>query len=358
MRQYQSHTGLLENGAAALGNICGSTVNQSKAVALGALEVIVASMRAHPSHAGIQENGAAALGNLSAHPSNHERARDCGAMEVRWGGRENAWAARAPIPSEDPAQGPADAPPRLAPHGCSRQAVMDAMVRHLKHVGVQENGCAAELGPLCLCVAPVGSGLLASVPELLRKPLRTSSSPLTSHPIPRPRPKSNSCAAVGNLAVNEENQAKAGRIGVVEAVIDAMNQHPRHAGVQERGCSALRNICGSFDNQVKVASVGGIQAVTNAIKNHSSHVGICERGCAALGNLTFKNPDNQNLAANCGSVEAVTGAMRSHISAAPVQERGAAALGAAPRPVAPPPTTPPRLDAAPASGGGKGGSMA
>lgn len=57
---------------------------QSKAVALGALEVIVASMRAHPSHAGIQENGAAALGNLSAHPSNHERARECGAMEVSW----------------------------------------------------------------------------------------------------------------------------------------------------------------------------------------------------------------------------------------------------------------------------------
>lgn len=165
----------------------------------------------------------------------------------------------------------------------------------------------------------------------------------------------NRCAAVGNLAVQEENQAKAGRIGVVEAVIDAMTQHPRHQGVQERGCSALRNICGSFDNQAKVAAGGGLQAVrtcdeafwnigvrfqhltgrlclslqvTAALRGHLGHVGTCERGCAALGNLTFKNPDNQTLAAQCSSIEAVASAMRSHISASSVQERGAAALGA------------------------------
>lgn len=170
---------------------------------------------------------------------------------------------------------------------------------------------------------------------------------------------------MGNLAVNEENQNKAGRIGVVEAIVDAMNQHPRHQGVQERGCSALRNICGSFDNQAKVAAAGGIQAVrrmtppgkrsarqalaspfarfltviscvlmvqvTAALRNHVSHTGTCERGCAALGNLTFKNPENQALAAQHNSIEAVASAMRSHISASSVQERGAAALGALPR---------------------------
>ena len=166
--------------------------------------------------------------------------------------------------------------------GCRRlqvsgalEAVTEAMVRHLKHVGVQENGCAA----------------------------------------------------IGNLAVNDENQAKAGRIGSIEAVVDAMNQHLRHQGVQERGCAALRNLCGSFDNQAKVASAGGVPAVCAALQQHASHAATCERGCAALGNLTFKNPENQALAAASGGVEAVIAAMKAHAKVPLVQERGCAALG-------------------------------
>ena len=40
---------------------------------------------------------------------------------------------------------------------------------------------------------------------------------------------------------------------------------------------------------MKAGRVGGIEAVVNAINTHIDNVGVCERGCSALWNMTVNN---------------------------------------------------------------------
>jgi hypothetical protein len=61
----------------------GSSIhNQVKAGGCGAIEAVVAALRAHPSSAAVQENGCSALINLAANANNQVKAGGCGAIEA------------------------------------------------------------------------------------------------------------------------------------------------------------------------------------------------------------------------------------------------------------------------------------
>eukprot|EP00961_Rhodomonas_salina_P027916 377640-Rhodomonas_salina.1 len=74
------------------------------------------------------------------------------------------------------------------------------------------------------------------------------------------------CWALGNLAVNADNQVNAGNqlmiadAGGVEAVVEAMKRHPESAAVQDKGCGALWSLACNADNKVKIAGAGGVEA--------------------------------------------------------------------------------------------------
>jgi hypothetical protein len=59
-----------------------NNVNKVKAGGCGAIEAVVAALRAHPSSAAVQENGCTALRNLAANDANKVKAGGCGAIEA------------------------------------------------------------------------------------------------------------------------------------------------------------------------------------------------------------------------------------------------------------------------------------
>jgi hypothetical protein len=110
------------------------------------------------------------------------------------------------------------------------------------------------------------------------------------------------------------------------SIVQAMQQHGDHAGVQELGCLALRNLATNNDqNKMTIAAKGGIDVIVKAIQRHADHAGVQEKGCRALGNLAVNYQNNVNIAAK-GGIDVIVKAMQRHGDHAVVQEYGCAAL--------------------------------
>jgi len=78
----------------------------------------------------------------------------------------------------------------------------------------------------------------------------------------------------------------------IEALLNAMEDHPTIAEVQEKACGALWNLADNDDNQVRIAVQGGIKALLNTMEDHPTIAEVQEEACGALGNLAV-NDDNQ-----------------------------------------------------------------
>jgi hypothetical protein len=57
MRSHSALAAVQEWGCSAIANLAVASANVAKALAAGAVEAVVAALRAHPAHAGVQEKG-------------------------------------------------------------------------------------------------------------------------------------------------------------------------------------------------------------------------------------------------------------------------------------------------------------
>ena len=125
MRAHPQEEGVQENGCCALADMCcgddaaAAVARRQRAAAAGAIEEVVAALRAHPQEEGVQENGCLVLGNMcfgndAAAAARKQRAAAAGAIEE----------------------------------------VVAAMRAHPQEEDVQENGCFALRG-----ICSGGSGL-------------------------------------------------------------------------------------------------------------------------------------------------------------------------------------------------------
>ena len=73
-------------------------------------------------------------------------------------------------------------------------------------------------------------------------------------------------------------------------MLEAMRAHVSHSGVQEQGCSALGNLAVNDDNQVQIAREGGIAVVLEAMRVHNSHSRVQLYGKQALLRLNHSGP--------------------------------------------------------------------
>ena len=102
------------------------------------------------------------------------------------------------------------------------------------------------------------------------------------------------CAALVNLAANNaENRVKIAEAGGIQAIVEGMDKHKEHAGVQEHGCWALQNLADNAENQVKIAEAGGIQAIVEGMEKHKENEDVQHYGCGALVNLATNNAANK-----------------------------------------------------------------
>ena len=144
MRAHGSNAEVQKQGCWALENMACDAENKVKAGSAGAIEVVVAAMRAHASNAGVQQRGCGALMNMTFNDENKVKAGSAGAIE----------------------------------------SVVAAMRAHGSNAGVQQRGCWALKNMTCK---------------------------------------------------NAENKVKAGSAGAIEAVVAAMRAHDSNAGVQKNG---------------------------------------------------------------------------------------------------------------------------
>ena len=69
------------------------------------------------------------------------------------------------------------------------------------------------------------------------------------------------------MAGGNENKAKAGAVGAIEAVVAALRAHPGSATVLERCCSALNKLCWkSADVQRRAREAGAVEALQAALR--------------------------------------------------------------------------------------------
>ncbi|EGD79791.1 hypothetical protein PTSG_10776 [Salpingoeca rosetta] len=196
-------------------------------------------------------------------------------------------------------------------------AIIKAMKMHSSNGDVQEKGCAAlwnlaENDDNVVSIASKG-GIDVVIAAMK---MHSSNSGVQVQ----------GCGALWKLAYNNYRVAIALK-GGIDAVVSAMKIHTNNEGVQHKGCGALQNLaCYRRDNKRAIALKGGIDAVIAAMKNHIDNSKVQHQGCGALHNLAVNDDDNKVATASKGGIDAVIAAMKSHTNNAGVQQNGFAAL--------------------------------
>ncbi|KAG8462613.1 hypothetical protein KFE25_004589 [Diacronema lutheri] len=318
----------------------------------GALEAVVAAMRAHAAHSDVQKWACWALRNIctaddAAGISRAQRATEAGALEaVVDAMRAHAahsrvqvqacWALRN-ICTTDDAAGISRA--QRATEARALEAVVDAMHAHAAHSDLQKQACWA-LRNIC-------SGTDAAGPA--RKQRATKAGALeavvdarrahAAHSVVQAGVQEQACWALihvcsGTDAAGPARKQRATKAGALEAVVAAMRAPAAHSGVQKQACWALGNLCVSTDvaglaRARQAVEDGALEAVTAAMRAHAEHSGVQQQACWALANVCAGN-DAAGLArarqAAEGALRAVVAAMRAHAEHLGVQEQACTAL--------------------------------
>ena len=120
------------------------------------------------------------------------------------------------------------------------------------------------------------------------------------------------CRALSALALDDENAVEIAAAGGIEGVLDVIRRPAADHAVARWALCAVWILARNSDNQVKIASLGGIEAVIDAMKQHPHDRGVTEQACGALWNLT-SNTKNKVKIGKLGGIEAVVCAMRQHM---------------------------------------------
>jgi hypothetical protein len=120
---------------------------------------------------------------------------------------------------------------------------------------------------------------------------------------------------------NKKHEVALVAAGCLEAVIQCMQSHPEHVGVQAEGCFALMCLAVQRAHKVRMAEAGGIAVILAAMPQHTDSMEVQEYGCRALGNMAW-NDANKRIIAEKGGIEAAFRAMTYHSHHEGVQRWG------------------------------------
>jgi hypothetical protein len=252
--------------------------------AAGAIEGVVATLRAHPAHAGVQKCGLAVLSNMTHDTTICVKLMRVGAVQLA------VTAAHAHTDADALVSAMAvihnvtihdNARKELAGSVGAVEAVVGAMQMHGSHAGIQEAGCTTLLN-LCLD---------QGVPS---------------------------------------NVTKAGKAGAVEALVAALKAFHSNEEIQDCGCLALADlIAGEHLSLRKNATAGGLETVLTLLQQHGSNPRVMGSAARALCVMGFErllsgtDISHQSVVTAFGAVLA---AMQKFPADARLQQFGAPAL--------------------------------
>ena len=100
--------------------------------------------------------------------------------------------------------------------------------------------------------------------------------------------------------LSDSNKKRAGEAGAIEAVVNAINNHPNNIKLCKNGCYALYNLLSKGNkhknyqciaqtkshhigyNNVRAGETGVIRALLKAIDKHTKDVNLCKNGGNAI----------------------------------------------------------------------------
>jgi hypothetical protein len=125
-------------------------------------------------------------------------------------------------------------------------------------------------------------------------------------------------------AIDSSKVALIARTGGLLAVVNAMENHVNHAGVQIAACNALEKLALDCENELAIGEVGGIEAILGAMLAHFNDPRVQEAAWSALWNLTCGNADCSSISE--AGIEAIVSCMMRHVEHAQVQRNACGTL--------------------------------
>jgi hypothetical protein len=313
MQAHPTDTQLQSACCGALDDMTRSAQLRETAVAMGAVQVVVAAL-----HASVLKDAAAgwllniciSLNRLtSAHPLATTQAGAAGAVAAV------VEFLRAPAASALLHATGCRALATLAcdynnktkaVHAGAIEAILQAMRAHAADAEVQAYGCRALAN---ISVYHTGA-IWARSDRLSLDAITAAVATLHAHR-GSTLAQQHGCVALSLLPANEELRVEAGKMGAVKAVLAALCAHPADAGVQDAGCGALGTLCtDNSANAVQACGAGALQAIVAALGAHPAEFQVQITGCHALLKLVDAHPRLQAAAGAAGAVEAIVHAMR------------------------------------------------
>ncbi|CAG9578247.1 conserved hypothetical protein [Leishmania major strain Friedlin] len=191
--------------------------------------------------------------------------------------------------------------------------ILDSM-RRGKKARLQENGCLA-IGTMCW-----NSDLKADVVRLggVQVIMKALEEHYTSSGLVK-----NACRALAQVAFNSEcYRDEMSAKGVITFIIRGMAQHPNYDRAQMHGCVALSYLSWTNeDNAAQITANHGYKVVVDAMRNHPSNHEVQEHACRALANIS-----NVSLTDSLAALEQIVAAMRRHENISEVQEEACRAI--------------------------------
>jgi hypothetical protein len=292
----------------------GDAHNAAAAIDAGALECVVAVMRAHRALEQVQDGGChcflvlveldapararaiaagaidAVLDGMAAHASSSElSANGCYALKALYGnGRV--------IESSAHARARAKAAVR---------AVLKALDAHRSDEDVQSGGCdALNTIARTVCIMHAAVGAAGAVPSVLAA--------LRAHPGSADVQESG-IAVLSQLCAGADGKANAAAAvaaGAVPLVLAAMGTFLADERVQGHSCLALAYIVSSGAAVAAAQHARMAEAVVRTMQMHASSVPVQRNGCHALGDIAVSSPASLDSARGAGAIEAVVGTLR------------------------------------------------
>ena len=119
-------------------------------------------------------------------------------------------------------------------------------------------------------------------------------------------------------AIDDECKVLLTKSGAIDAVLEAMKNHPELHEVQEIGCAALSVL--GIDDANRICEI-----VVRSMWSHSDDVAVQEKAIEAL-TVFSEHPSNIPVILEAGGIEAVLAAMQTHASISDIQIKGCAIL--------------------------------
>jgi hypothetical protein len=255
--------------------------NCLKALEAGALDAVLATMKLHAGNADVAEMACLALGNACMDFSVQAQLVDAGgidavlaavlAHESHAGVQERALKALSQLVVKN-VGGRIEARDAGAIDAC-----MASMRKHAAVTSVQDSACFFidamcddEGSRLMLCCA----GAIEEVVRFLQTP-----------GVAADAAKKACITLVGLIRcmTSDEYCIKAAAAGAFEAVITVMRQHTAHAHLQNQACVLLLELVRlSMQNRIKARAVGADAAVRAAMQAHAENAEVVVHACAAL----------------------------------------------------------------------------